>query len=104
MARGKEDLWILSSKTTILEDIKEAVTTGSLNMLKGGQLLTVTALVSNVEPAKEVVKRTTNEITVTEWQLTDPTGTIKLVLWEEFVKQVSNGDTCKFENVRLKTD
>lgn len=73
-------------------------------MLKGGQLLTVTALVSNVEPAKEVVKRTTNEITVTEWQLTDPTGTIKLVLWEEFVKQVSNGDTCKFENVRLKTD
>ena len=83
----------------------KAVTIGSLNMLTGGQLLTVTALVRNVEPAKEVVKRATNEkITVTECQLTDPTGTIKLVLWKEFVKQVSNGDTCKFENVRLKTD
>ena len=56
-------------------------------MLKRCQLLTVTALVSNLEPAKEVVKRATNEkITVTECQLTDPTGTIKLVLWEEFVK------------------
>ena len=55
-------------------------------MLTGGQLLIVTALVSNVEPAK-VVKRATNEkITVTECQLTDPTGTIELVLWEEFVK------------------
>ena len=56
-------------------------------MLKRCQLLTVTALVSNLEPAKEVVKRATNEkITVTECQLTDPTGTIELVLWEEFVK------------------
>ena len=55
----------------------KAVTIGSLNMLTGGQLLTVTALVSNAEPAKEVVKRATNEkITVTECQLTDPTGTV----------------------------
>ena len=79
-------------------------TAGSLKDLKAGQLLTLTAMASNLGTIKEVNKRTAgDEITVRECQITDPTGSVKLVLWASFADNIVDGQTYKFSNLRLKS-
>ena len=108
---------IIIRKKTILQELTEdlpferadiiskSATIGSLKDLKPGQLLTLTAMVSNLSSTKEIVKRTTGEkVAIREGQITDPTGTVKLALWESFTDQVVDGDTYKFVNLRLKSD
>ncbi|XP_028514271.1 uncharacterized protein LOC114574147 [Exaiptasia diaphana] len=78
---------------------------GNLNMFRASQLLSITALVSNIQPKKDVTKKSNKQIvSLQECQLTDPTGNIKLVLWEEFVDRCESGKTYIFHNLQLKTD
>ena len=82
----------------------KTTTIGSLKDLKAGQLLTFTAMANNLSPIKEITKRATNEkLHVRDCQITDPTGSIKLVLWQSFAEQVKDGQTYKFTNLRLKS-
>ena len=63
-----------------------------LKDVQAGQLLSVSALVTNLSAITVVKKRNTGEnLTVRECQLTDPTGSIKLVLWQSFVEKVEEG-------------
>ena len=88
-----------------VETIRKAATIGSLKDLKPGQLLTITAMVSNLTATKEVVNKATQQkVLVRECQLTDPTGSSKLVLWDKFPDQVTDGSTYKFINLRLKSE
>lgn len=78
---------------------------GSLNMFRSGQLLSITAMVTNRQPAKEVTIKATNKtVSLQECLLTDPSGSIKLVLWENFVQKCQSGNTYRFDNLRLKSD
>lgn len=36
--------------------------------------------------------------------LVDPSGTIRIVLWEEFVSAVAEGNTYIFSDIRVKKD
>ena len=39
-----------------------------------------------------------------EGMLVDPTGTLKIILWQEFAHQLNEGDTYIFNNVWVKKD
>ena len=78
---------------------------GNLNMFRAGQLLSLTAMVTNIQPAKDVTIKATNKtVLLQECLLTDPSGSIKLVVWENFVNKCKSGNTYKFDNLRLKSD
>lgn len=92
----RRDIFASKGKTTSI---------GSLKDVQAGQLLSVSALVTNLSAITVVKKRNTGEnLTVRECQLTDPTGSIKLVLWQSFVEKVEEGQTYKLTNLRLKTE
>ena len=57
--------------------------------------------VYHLGPIRSVQSR---KLQMAEATLADPTGTIKIVLWEEFAGQVVNGQTYMFNNVRVKKD
>ena len=63
-------------------------TIGSLKDLQPGQLLTVSGMASNLTDSKIVKKRASRHISVRECQLTDPTGSVKLVMWDSFVDKI----------------
>lgn len=79
-------------------------TIGSLKDLQPGQLLSVSGMVSNLTDSKVVKTKASRDISVRECQLTDPTGSVKLVMWDSFVDKVQEGKTYVFNNVRLKRD
>lgn len=115
--RHGKPLDIIVKKETRLEKVRDIsfpikplpsaieVKIGNLNMFRPGQVLSITAMVTNIQPKKEVTKKTTKQIiSLQECQLTDPTGSIKLVMWEDFVQKCENGKTYKFKNIRLKAE
>lgn len=78
---------------------------GSLKDIRPNQMLSIVGLVSGITPIKQVTIRTSNlSVSVRECQITDPSGSVKLTLWEDFVSQVEEGQTYKLVNVRLKSD
>ena len=78
---------------------------GDINLFKSGQILSMKALVSNVQPKKDVIKKATKQvISLQECQLSDTTGSIKLTLWEDFVNKCETGKTYNFANLGLKND
>lgn len=80
-------------------------TVGSLKDLKAGQLLTLTAMANNLGSIKELNKRATGEkVNIRECQITDPTGSVMLVLWASFADNIVDGQTYKFSNLRLKSE
>ena len=79
-------------------------TIGSLKDLQPGQLLTVSGMVSNLTDSKVVKTKAKRDISVRECQLTDPTSSVKLVMWDSFVDKVQEGKTYVFNNLRLKRE
>lgn len=79
-------------------------TIGSLKDLQPGQLLTVSAMASNLTDSKIVKTKASRHISARECQLTDPTSSVKLVMWDSFVDKIQEGKTYVFNNVRLKRE
>jgi hypothetical protein len=89
------------------EDIEPTTTEaiiGHLQNLKAAQLLNIKGYVNCLTPVKTVTQKSNQtEVDVRECQLTDHTGSVKLVLWGKFTTKVENGQTYQFVNLRLKS-
>ena len=72
----------------------------SLSGVHFQQLITIKAKVTNMGATKTV--NTSNGVKrKADCYLTDPSGTIKLTLWEDFINDVQEGKTYTFHNVRV---
>ena len=85
------------SLTTPLVDISTIKTTSA------NQLVLVKATVKHLAGAK-MVKLETGPVQSQKCTLQDPSGTIKAVLWNEWVNSVENDKTYIFTNLRVKKD
>ena len=83
--------------------VKSIPTTNSISSLSEvhyQQLITIKGKVVQLSGIKKV--NTRNGLKQkTDCYLTDPTGSIKLTLWEDFVNDVQEGKTYTFNNVRV---
>ena len=107
---------VVISKRTRVEEVRSGVKFERLNLLattkatnigslKDDQLVSVTALLSNFKPVREVTRRGTNEkVSLLECQASDPTGSVKFTVWERFLKSVSPGTRYVLDSVRLSKD
>ena len=72
----------------------------SLSGVHFQQLITIKAKVTRMGATKTVI--TSNGVKrKADCSLTDPSGTIKLTLWEDFINDVQEGKTYTFYNVRV---
>lgn len=101
---------VLMDRNIIIEEVtadfprrEMPTTTNLLSILKicVGQLTSVTAKVASIEPTKTINKNG-EELVLQEVMLVDPSGTMKLVLWQEFVELLVAGQTYSFQDVRVK--
>ena len=80
----------------------ENVSLGNLNNIAAEQLVTVKAKIINLSGVK-VLPRANETLRKREMDISDPTGTSKLLLWEESCEQsLESGVTYIFLNFRLK--
>jgi len=74
------------------------------DLRQGMRRVDVEAKVLEVSEPREVRSRYTGQtFKVAEATITDGTGTIKLVLWNEQIDQVNADDTVKIENGYIKS-
>jgi len=74
------------------------------DLRQGMRRIDVEAKVLEVSEPREVQSRYTGQrFKVAEATITDGTGTIKLVLWNEQIDQVNPNDTVRIENGYIKT-
>ena len=84
--------------------IVEKPTTINLSTIKSlcpGQTVTVVAKVTHVHPSKCVGPNNTK---VQNGVIVDPSGTMKLTLWRDFVDKVNHGETYTFKNFNIYKD
>lgn len=79
-------------------------TIGSLKDLQPGQLRTVSGMARNLTNSKIVKTKASRHISVRECQLTDPTGSVKLVMRDSSVDEIQEGRTYVLNNVLLKRE
>lgn len=66
-----------------------------------GQEITLKAKVAHIYPAKAVGK---DNAMMQNAVVIDPTGTIKLTLWENYTNTVNQGSTYIFKNLSVRKD
>jgi replication factor A1 len=71
------------------------------DLKKGMKQISLKAKVLEIPEPKRVFTRFGNYAAVTNALLTDKTGNIKLCLWNEQIKSISEGDIIHIENARL---
>lgn len=71
------------------------------DLRKGMKQISLKAKVLKVPEPKRVFTRFGNYAAVTNALVADETGNIKLCLWNEQIKSISEGDTIHIENARL---
>ena len=79
---------------------RSEVTISMLPQLAIGDLLTFIAEVKNVKTPRSIK----NHGEIQDISVSDTTGSVKVTLWQSFVKSCSKGRTYKFSNVRLMKD
>ena len=74
-----------------------------LKTIAGGQLITVKAKITTLRtPA--LLQTDRGPLNMLEGQIVDAKGYSKILFWEDFCKQVEEGKTYIFVNVRVKKD
>jgi hypothetical protein len=79
----------------------------SLNTIKDAiaeQFVTIKAKVCHLSAIKKINTQQHNVLTKQEGILVDPTGQLKIVLWENQVDSLQEGQTYIFTNIRVKED
>ena len=66
------------------------------------QIITLKAEVTHVASVKHIISQHHGQLQKQEIMLRDPTGTIKLVLWEQYVNSLVVNTTYVLENLKLK--
>lgn len=82
-------------------------TTVKLSTVKSilfGQLINVKATVRQLSGSKIISTSAGARLKKQEAVLVDPFGSIKIILWEDFVDTIETGNTYLFKNIRLKKD
>ena len=76
----------------------------NLNTIKSvcvGQLVTVTAKVARLHPPREIQSK---HLQMQEAMLVDPSTSMNLVLWADFIASALEGNTYTFCNIRVNKD
>ena len=79
-------------------------TTMNLSTFKSvcpGQIVTVTAKVTHLYPSKTVGSK---NLQLQHGIIADPSGTMKMTLWENFVGSIKQGDTYTFRDICVYKD
>ena len=79
-------------------------TTMNLSTIKSvcsGQIVTVTAKVTHLYPSKTVGSK---NLQLQHAIIADPSGTMKMTLWENFVGSIKQGDTYTFRDICVYKD
>ncbi|XP_033107225.1 uncharacterized protein LOC117109093 [Anneissia japonica] len=77
----------------------------SLNTIKNAipeQFVTIKAKVHSLGSVKRITTKLNQVLRKQEGILLDPTGQIKILLWEDQVDSVKDGETYIFKNIRVK--
>ena len=80
-------------------EIPSSVTLATLSNVSVGKLVTVKAKVVHLSPIKVLQSK---KLRMNQAHLVGPSGTIRIVLWEEFVNAVAEGNTYIFSDIRVK--
>ena len=75
---------------------------GKLAELAPEQMITLKANAINVQMPADIHTHRGGSLKKQEALLIDPHGTIKLILWEDDIDAIKDGDTYIFKNLRLK--
>ena len=84
------------------EIVPKGLTISGLLNIMPEQLIDLTAAVISLQKPSNVKANTDNPLRKQEGLLIDPTGSIKVILWELDVDQVEEGKTYFLRNLRLK--
>ena len=80
-------------------DKVELPTTMNVSIIKSvcsGQIVTVTAKVTHLYPSKTVGSK---NLQLQHAIIADPSGTMKMTLWKNFVGRIKQGDTYNFRDI-----
>ncbi len=80
-------------------EIQSSTTLLSVKSVQIGQHVTVKAKVTNKSKEQKA-----GDLTLVNCTLLDPTASIRMVLWENFIGQVENNRTYMFHNVMVRKD
>jgi ssDNA-binding replication factor A large subunit len=112
---GKEDL-VITKKTSITplpstdfaysDDVSSLGSVSSnivgLGNIAAEQLVSFKAYVAEISSVRSVRTQSGHGLRKQDVVLSDPTGSIKLTLWEDYVDTLEKNQTYNLENVRLK--
>jgi hypothetical protein len=87
------------SKITTASDVTNI---GSLLSVTAEQIITLKVEVTHIASVKTILTQHHGQLQKQEVMLRDPTGTIKLVLWEQYVDALVVNKTYVLENLKLK--
>ena len=78
----------------------------SLNQVSSEQLVTLKAKVAKISGCKKITtsKNPNSQLVKQELVIVDPTASVKVILWEQFVDCLKEGQTYLLKNLRLKRD
>lgn len=79
--------------------IQSSTTLLSVKSVRVGQHITVKAKLTNMSKQQKA-----GDLTLVNCILLDPTASMKMVLWENFINQVENNRTYIFHNVTVRKD
>ena len=80
-------------------EIQSSTRLSSVKSVRIGQHVTVKAKVTNMSKEEKA-----GDLTLVNFTLLDPSASIKMVLWENFINQVGNNRTYMFHNVTVRKD
>ena len=80
-------------------EVQSSTTLSSVKSVRIGQHVTVKAKVTNMSKEEK-----TGDLTLVNCTRLDPSASIKMVLWENFINQVENNGTYMFHNVTVRKD
>ncbi|CAB4018425.1 Hypothetical predicted protein [Paramuricea clavata] len=85
--------FVPSDRITSLDSIKNVI---------GEQFVTVKAKVHSLDSVKKITTKLNQTLNKQERILLDPSGQMKILLWQDQVNSIKEGETYIFKNLRVK--
>ena len=82
-------------------EMPSSVTLATLRNVCVRQLVTIKAKIIHLSPINVLQS---GKLRMIQAHLVDPSGTIRILLWQKFVDVVTEGDTYVFSDIRVKKD
>ena len=112
---GKENVVDQSSKISTIDDVgfqytqmapPSVISLLALNQVSSEQLVTSKAKAAKVTGLKKTTtsRNPNSQLMKQELVIVDPTASVKVILWEQFVDCLKEGQTYVFKNLRLKCE